>query len=945
LLRDSDTHWLVLTAHHLIIDGSSLAIFVREFVAYYSGDETAKAALPRPMQFREFCAAAATRRDAGDREGRGAYWQDLLGADLPDWAPPADAGPRSRLSYEADRHTVILEPGLRNALLRRGGAAKATLFQTLLCAYFMLLHRVSGQERILVGIDAANREGPGESGVIGCCNALVPIVMDFADVRTVGQLQARLRDQVLQALERRDYTLTMWARDRHVAPDFTRPFKVSASMNMQRFPAQLGGIVPRFDLEAESISQSPFGLALEVRDSDGAVRLDFVYNKQFLGAAAIARFAAYYLRLLEGMASDAGASILALPILSDAESRQLLSLSRAPEPPAPFVPLLHRFAAQVAATPSAPAAACAQRRLTYRELQDCADRIAYAIAGLRGPGTPVALLARRGCASLAAILGILKAGCVYLPLDPKAPDARLRGQIAQGEAGLLVHDQDHRDIAARVLGADMQGRAMLCLDALCALAPAADSGPEFPEITPDMPAYLLFTSGSTGIPKAALVSHRGMMNHLQAKIDTLDLQPADVVAQTASQSFDISVWQYLAPLLVGGRVHVFDDRITHDPRALFVETDVQGISVLQTVPSMLYPALEILFAPGQRRPVAALRWLISTGEALPADLCRRWIALYPRVPMLNAYGPTECSDDVTHHEVVWPPPAEVVRVPIGRPIPGAELYVLDNEGNLVPPGSPGELHVGGACVGLGYHYDAARTAAAFVPDPFSDRPGSRLYRTGDLVRYREDGDLDYLGRLDQQVKINGVRIEPGEIEEAIGRDPSVLQSYVTTRAREDGTSVLVAYVVLRPGKSVLEGTLKAVARNSLPQSLIPSAIIFLDSLPLTPSGKIDPAALPTPDLRPRKADAAPPSTPLEEILLRIWSDTIGRTGFGIHDDFFDLGGRSLDATRIKKNIEGHFDIRLPLSEIFREPTVAGIARFVDRLVQKNGAPIKQDAQI
>jgi amino acid adenylation domain-containing protein len=439
----------------------------------------------------------------------------------------------------------------------------------------------------------------------------------------------------------------------------------------------------------------------------------------------------------------------------------------------------------------------------------------------------------------------------------------------------------------------------------------------------------LFTSGSTGEAKAALVSHGGMANHLQAKIDVLGLGNGDCIAQTAEHGFDISLWQYLAPLAVGGSVRVLDDATTHDPKALFVEADRAGVTVLELVPSMLRAGLEQLIRQGGRVPFARLRWLISTGEALAADLCRRWIALYPRVPVVNAYGPTECSDDVTHHIAEWAPPPDAPWAPIGRPIRGAVLHVVDACGNPVPPGTPGELLVGGACVGLGYRGDPVRSAAAFVPDRFSGAVGATLYRTGDLVRYRADGALDYLGRIDQQLKIGGVRIEPGEIEAALLQDPALLHAHVTTRARADGTPALVGYVVMRPGKSVDAGTLKAVARNVLPPVLVPNAFVFLDALPLTANGKIDTAALPEPDLRPRPRIPVPPTTPVETALVRIWSEAIGQSGFGVQDDFFDLGGRSLDASCIARRIEDEFNIRFPMVEIFRAPTVRDIARFVE----------------
>jgi amino acid adenylation domain-containing protein len=932
VLHASETRYLVLTAHHLVLDGSSLSVLVRDLLDRFADPPSVDDEAPRPMQFREFCSVNETHRRHSDRQALAAYWRDQLGDQLPDWVRPGDGSGRPVTRFDADVHTITLDDTLRTLLVRRGAAAKATLFHTLLAAGFVLLHRVSGQERIVIGIDAANRTGPHEADVIGCCNILLPVVADFADATTVQDLLVSVREHVLQAIEHRDYTMTMWQEDQRIAPDFTRPFKITACMNMQRFPSHLGAFRPRFDLEAQSISQSPFGLAFDVRDQDDSVRIDFVYNTQLLDAAQVARFAACYRRLLDGMARDGETDVLALPMLSVAETERLLSWRRAEQSPAPFVSFIENFAETVARVPDNEAISCPDQRLTYRALSDRASQLSRIIASEVPPGTVVGLLSHRGCDFLAAMLAILKAGCLYLPLDPRDLDTRLTCQLIRADAALLLHDSGHRDIAAALRDASGGQRKMLCVDAMMAGGFDTAAEPLVPAAQADTPAYLLFTSGSTGEPKAATISVGGMVNHLRAKIDALELTAADTVAQTASQSFDISVWQYLAPLLVGGRVCVFDDRSTHDPAALFAETDRQAITVLQTVPSILRASIEILARPDQRCPLRALRWLISTGEALPADLCRRWISLYPRVPMMNAYGPTECSDDVTHHVVEWPPAADVVRVPIGRPIPGAELYVLDRIGGLAPIGSSGELYIGGPCVGLGYRNDSARTDAAFVPDTISHRPGARLYRTGDLVLFRNDGTLDYLGRLDQQVKINGVRVEPREIEVAIQRDPAVLQSLVTVTRAADGRDTLVAYIVLRPGKSALVGGLKAAARRSLPASLVPSAFVFLDAMPITPNGKIDLAKLPAPERRPRLINRTPPSSDIETTLLRIWSDTIGRgTSFGVHEDFFDLGGRSVDAAALAKQIEDNFKIRLPVSTIFRTPTIAGLAVAIQAL--------------
>lgn len=941
VLEAPQTWFLVLTAHHLVLDGSSVPVFAREFLAHYSGSPPDEAA---PLQFREFRALGEQRRVDGNREARSLYWRDRLGDRLPDWVRPGDDHGSRIATYDAGVHTLRLDGTLLAALRRRGAAAKATLFHALLAALFVLLHRVSGQERIVIGIDAANRAGPREDEVIGCCNVLLPIVIDFAQIPTVAALLSQVRARVLEAVEHRDYTLTMWEEDRRVARDPARPFKLTACMNMQRFPARLGLFRPRFDLEAQSISRGPFGFVLDVRDQDDAVRIDFIHNTRLLDRTQVSRFAAFYQRLLEGMARDAAVDVLALPMLSQAETDRLLSWSGAERPAADFIPIMHRFAAVAAATPDAEAVACREHRLSYRELEQRVTRLAHAIAHEVPPGAAVALAAHRDVSFLVSMLAILTTGRVYLPLDPRDPDTRLNRQLAQADAGLLLHDADHRDLAQGLRNAAGGTLRTLCIDA----PPGAESDtvaePGFPVIQADMPAYLLFTSGSSGEPKAATIAHGGMVNHLLAKIDVLGLTAADIVAQTAAQTFDISVWQFLAPLLVGGRVRVFDDRVAHDPGALFAETERHRITVLQMVPSILRASIEILLDPGQNKPLRALRWLISTGEALPADLCRRWISLYPRVPVINAYGPTECSDDVTHHVVEWPPADGVVRVPIGRPIAGAEIYVVDKSGGLAPIGAVGELYVGGGCVGLGYRDDAARTLAAFVPNTVTRRSGARLYRTGDLVRFQNDGVLDCLGRLDQQVKINGVRIEPREIEIAIQRDPAVLQSLVMARCNGDGMDTLVAYVVFRPGMSAHDGALRAAARRSLPPSLVPSRFVFLDALPVMSNGKLDLARLPEPEPRPRPIDTTPPSNATETVLLQMWSDTIRREGgFGVHEDFFDLGGGSVDATALVARIEDQFKVRIPVSTIFRAPTVASLAAAIETLRARESGMAHQAA--
>jgi acyl-coenzyme A synthetase/AMP-(fatty) acid ligase/acyl carrier protein len=456
-----------------------------------------------------------------------------------------------------------------------------------------------------------------------------------------------------------------------------------------------------------------------------------------------------------------------------------------------------------------------------------------------------------------------------------------------------------------------------------------------------------------------MVAHGGMVNHLYAKVRDLGLGPRDVVAQTAALSFDVSVWQCFAALLVGGRVRIYGDEVAHEPRALLAATGADAVSVLEVVPAVLdgllaaagAPAAGAAGAPGRPElpELPGLRWLVATGEALPPELCRRWLDRFPGVPLLNAYGPTECSDDVTHHPIATPPAPDAPRVPIGRPIANTRLYVLDARRRPAPVGVPGELYVGGAGVARGYLGRPGLTATAFVPDPFAPAPGGRLYRTGDLVRQRPDGVLEFLGRLDHQVKLRGFRIELGEIEAALTTHPAVRAAAVLVRADLPGGPRLVAYVV--PQAAPADATdaaagespdtadpaadpaadaaaLREHLRARLPEYMVPAHVVVLAALPLTPNGKVDRAALPAPTGAPDGGAAyVAPRTAAEAVLAGVWTEVLGLPPdrVGAHDNFFELGGHSLLATQVVARVRDLFGTELPLRALFEAPTVAGLA--------------------
>ncbi|WP_272920666.1 non-ribosomal peptide synthetase, partial [Streptomyces sp. SID1328] len=564
---------------------------------------------------------------------------------------------------------------------------------------------------------------------------------------------------------------------------------------------------------------------------------------------------------------------------------ELAWLARHRSGPAREVPgttLLDRFAGTTARHPGRTAVSQGPDTLTYAELDRASNRLAQALAARgAGPGDVVAVRMKRGLPWAVTLLGVLKAGAVYLPQEPGDPAERLRYAATRSGCRLVVTEAEYTALLA---------------------APEADDTPPAHRPGPDDPAYVIFTSGSTGEPKGAVVEHRGMLNHLQAKVDDLALSGDDVVSQVASQCFDISVWQLVAPWLTGGR-SVIHDRVT-DP-ADFLDTVIaEGVSVLEVVPSLLDALLDTLQASPRELP--RLRWLMVTGEAFAPALARRWFAVYPAIPVVNAYGPTEASDDITHH--ILRGPVDTERVPVGSPIINTTLHVLAENGTPVPPGTLGEILVTGPCVGAGYVNDPERTAAAF-PANTLDTTSARAYRTGDLGRWLPDGTLDCVGRRDQQVKLRGHRVELPEIEQTLTRIAGVDQAFAEVR-RHGGRMLLAVWYTgdAEPGP----GRLREEAARLLPAYMLPDVIARLDEVPLNRNGKADRNALaarPLPALTTRTPE--PPADDTERAIVRLFAEALGvpEESIGADDDFFDLGGHSLAAMAVAARSDGLVTVR------------------------------------
>jgi amino acid adenylation domain-containing protein len=928
-------HVLASTFHHLVFDGWSDGVFRRDLLELYRRAVSGRRE-PLPELAAQCADVARWQRERAAAQAVDdlAYWSGRFGHQVPDLDLPTDRTRPPARTFAGARETFVLDAPLVAALRELGRAEGATLFATLLAAFAALLHRYGGQDDFAVGTLAHGRGRREAELLVGCFIDILPVRVDASGDPTFRAMLGRMRSAVLGAFAHQGMPFDVLVEELHPVRDPRRSPFFQALFTLRNFPDP-GVAVPGLSVEPIGVETGAvtYDLVLDVDDRGSSVTCRLDYNTDLFDGATARRLAGHVERLLGAVALDSDRPLSELSFLTEAERLQLARWNETADGYPLDDVFARRFEEQVRRTPNATALVADGESVSYAELNARANRRARALvaAGVDRDGL-VALLFDRSPDLVAWIVAALKAGGAFLPLDPRHPPARLGAVLGQAGPLVAIASEQYvpalqRGVAAlpteqrpRVLGTvDPASRAEDTLD----LPPR--SGPR------DL-AYVIFTSGSTGAPKGAMVEQAGMLNNLCVKIRDLGLTHADTVAQTAPQSFDISVWQTLAALLVGGRVRVVGDEARHG-RCLLEVLAREKITILQVVPSLLADTLDAAKDDAEAPRLAGLRWLLSTGEPISPALCRRWLAAHPAVPILNSYGPTECSDNVTHHVITEPPPLQCARIPIGRPVSNLRVHVLDRALAPVPVGVPGELCVAGVGVGRGYVNDPARTAKAFPPDPFAADAGARLYRTGDLVRWRTDGAIEFLGRLDHQMKIRGHRIEPAEIEAALARLPDVKEAVVGPWT-EDGHARLVAWVVpLDPKAPPAAGALREALCATLPRYLVPELFVSLDALPLTPNEKIDRRALPAPDMSRRPSAAGSPAaarTPLQSAIARMWAEVLGVDAIGVDDDFFELGGHSLLATRVIARIRKTLQVELPLRAFFEAPTVAALAALVEQ---------------
>jgi amino acid adenylation domain-containing protein len=924
LLRVGEAeHVLLLSLHHIVSDGWSTGVLVRELAALYAGALAgAPAALPPlEVQYADYSEWLREWMEGGALQEQLAYWKRKLAGPLPALELPLDLPRPSTQRGRGAHRSVELPRELVEGLDRLAQRQGCTRFVTLLAAYSVLLHRYSRQAELVIGSPIANRQRRETEGLIGFFVNMLALRIDLDGEPTFSELLQRARRTVLESFEHQEVPFEKLVEELQPARDSSRHPLFQTMFILQDAPLEgvsLSGL--RLEpLEVEA-GTSKVDLTLTVEARAGGLRAILEYDTDLFEHATAERMLSHLQTLLRSIVAEPEVPLSRLSLLTPEERRQLLVEWNDTAREYPLDTCLHRLIeAQVDRTPDAMAVTFEGKGLTYRELERRANQLAHHLRrwGV-GPEVRVGLCAERSLEMVVGLLGILKAGGAYVPLDPTYPRERLTFMLEDARAPVLLTQEKWAatlpETAARVIRLDADAGE---ISQERSERPAVEVGPQHL-------AYVIYTSGSTGRPKGAMNAHRGVVNRLLWMQDAYRLGPGDVVLQKTSFSFDVSVWEFFWPLLVGARLAVARPEGHKDPSYLARVISEERVTTLHFVPSMLAAFLE---AEGLEESCRGLRRVFCSGEALPVALQERFFARLG-AELHNLYGPTEAAVDVSFWQCRGGERRRTV--PIGRPIANLRLYILDKHLEPVPVGVPGELLIGGVGVGRGYLERPELTAERFIPDPFTG--AGNLYRTGDLARFLPDGNIEFLGRLDHQVKLRGFRIELGEVEAALAH-PRVAQVAVQVRATAGGEPRLVAYVVpVRAGELVSEEALvtelREAVRERLPEYMVPSAFVVLEALPLTPSGKLDTRALPEPS-REARGEQVPPRGPVEEALAQVWTEVLGISGIGARQDFFELGGHSLLATRVHSRIRQQLGVELPLRALFEARTITALAARIE----------------
>jgi amino acid adenylation domain-containing protein len=922
----ANSHRLLITMHHIVSDGWSTAVFIRELTALYGLAVQGKPVRldDPPIQYADFALWQRDQLKTDVLDRQLAFWRQHLAEASALISLPTDRPRPAALSSRGSLHRFTWPRGLLDDVRAFSRHEDVTVFMTLLAAFQTLLNRYSGETDLLIGTPVANRSRPELEGIIGFFVNTLVLRGDLSGDPTFRELLKRTRETCLAAYAHQDLPFERLVealappRDRAYTPVFQIMFA------LQNAPAA-HIVLPDLDVTIEDgdTASTAFDLTLSIRESEEGLAGSFEYRTDLFDDSTIARMLVHLEMILRDSLARPEQRISALRLLTPRERHQVLAEWNASAAPARSAPdVLERIAAHAERAPTAIAVVCGEERVSYATLEERASRLAHALRRLGvGREVRVGVYLERSVDLVVGMLAILKAGGAFVPIDPAYPALRVSFMLEDAQATVIL-------TTARLAGQLAGCKAhVTCVDSENDDGAGADTAACEWDVRPEQLAYVVYTSGSTGRPKGVMVERGVLARYIETARLAYRLDSSDVCLQFASPSFDTSVEEIFSCLVAGGRLMLRSDAMIASIGDFLAQCDAWRVTILN-LPTSYWHEIVASWPSDSPELPPTVRLVIFGGERARRPHLSLWQQRSAgAVVLLNTYGPTETTVVATMADVSTAngegPEDEV---PIGRPISHVRIYVLDQHGEPVPVGVPGEIYIGGAGVARGYWQRPDLTAERFVPDSFGAAPGARLYRTGDRGRYVSDGRLVFLGRSDAQVKVRGHRIELGEIEAGI-RAHQAIEDAVVLLQEEDANARIVAYVVPAAGSLVTLEALRSFLRETLPAYSVPSTFVFLDSLPKSASGKIDRRALGAANIPSQLYE--PPRGPTEEVLASIWMDVMQLERVGAHDNFFELGGHSLLAMRVQVRVQGALGIDLPMARLFEHPTVAGLAEYVD----------------
>jgi len=916
----TDKHILIVDMHHIISDGGTMGLLVDEFTALYIGKELK----PLKIQYKDFALWQKNMIDAGRIKEQEKFWLDCFKGDIPVLSLPTDVKRPSAQSFEGD--VVFFETG-KDVLERLKELARnngTTMFMVLLASFYTVLSKYSGQEDIVVGTSASGRNHPDIENVAGMFVNTLALRSNPMGNKSFIDFLAEVKDNTIKAFENQDYQFEELVEKLNVPRDISRNplFDVMFTLQNQRDK----------DIEIEGLSfsecemdykNSMFDISMDITENEDGIFFALQFCTAIFRKETMERFIRHLINVLEVVTKNPRTLLMDIDMLSKEDRYEILSVFNEKNAHYDFNQTVHTlFETHAANNPHKEAIVFEGEKVTYKELNEKANRIAQFIMGTGFKNNDlVGIMLERSPYMLQSIMGVWKAGGAYIPIDVNYPVERKLVILNESTCSYVITLSSFVDDDFK---SKFRGR-IICLDLIYdRLLKEATTNPGL-HFNPEDLAYVLFTSGSTGNPKGVMIHHRGMINHILAQRDDLGLDSSIVFAQNANHCFDISVWQMFGALALGGTTVIYSNDDVMEVGKFTQSIIRDGVTLLEVVPSYLSVMMD--YIEGNKLKPNSLEYLMVTGETVHLSLLKRWFGLCPAIKVVNAYGPAEASDDIAQY-IIDEIPKVIDTVPIGKPLSNIDIYILDKNLKVCPVGVVGEICVAGAGVGIGYINNTEKTKESFINNPVCDREGySTLYRTGDIGRFLPDGNIEFFGRKDYQVKIRGFRIELGEIENRIASYDKVKDAAVVDLKDENGNKYLCAYFTSDFEVDIDE--LKEFLMGFLPEYMIPAYFLKLDKLPLSSNGKVDRKALPCPNTLYEGVLYIAPESDTEKGIEKIWMRILDCERVGVNDDFFNIGGHSLKAAVMTSMIHKQFDVQVPLKEIFKLRTIKNIAKYIE----------------